>query len=490
MVHIFEPWTEDSFVTDKFLAAEKEYKLADDTERYIFSRLLEVIDEVIDGDLECVQYLACLYDRVLADKSISAEDRSLLKMLDKMEEDLMFQPKAFMKRAAFSISFLEADILLHTNFGMDQTRDKKLLGRIHNIRNNWMKEKEKDQQKQEYKDKLKPASIKRYLDDYVIGQEEAKKVVSTAVYGHMKRIWHPEIKFASNVVLLIGPSGCGKTEIMRRIREITELPMVFTDVSSLGASQFRGRHKEDVLLSLWEKAGRDTKLAEKGIIFMDEFDKLLLPAISERGVDMHDDVQSQLLTMLEGSDIELKSEGENFYLNTSGMLFILAGAFQGIEEFIKEDKNRRENIAGNIGFMSTPTKDMDLSISKENINHDVLIKYGMKRELAGRIGSIAVLDKLDRESILRIMTDTKDSIVGRYAREFKISSGARLEFTDEALELIADRVMDETTGARALFRIIRDILRDSLYEMPGRSDVNVIRVTKESVLGETLPECF
>ena len=151
--------------------------------------------------------------------------------------------------------------------------------------------------------------------------------------------------------------------------------MVFTDVSSLGASQFRGRHKEDILLELYEAAGKKKADAERGIIFMDEFDKLLLPAISERGVNIHDDVQSQMLTMLEGSEIELKADGMPLLLNTSHMLFVLAGAFQGIEEYIKSDKKKREKMPGNIGFLSPLEKEMDLSFVRDNINHEVLMEY-------------------------------------------------------------------------------------------------------------------
>lgn len=483
MINIFGDWDITKINTEAFQEKTRHLKLRNPVEKYIVSKMLRVLDDVIEDDLPCVEYIAFLVDRVKEDLRLAGKKRDLLDLLDKMEEDLMFKKEAFFSRAAYALSFLEADLLM-CDIATDM--HTMVLGRIHRIRNTWIITSEPAHM--ENREVFKPANMKAYLDEYIIGQEDAKKIISTAVYGHMKRIWNPDTKYPSNIVLMIGPSGSGKTEIMRKIREVTDLPMVFTDVSSLGASQYRGRHKEDVLISLWEEAGRKKQAAERGIIFMDEFDKLLLPAISEKGVNMHDDVQAQLLTMLEGSDVELKVDDEIFTLNTSNILFVLAGAFQGIEEYIKEDRMKRENITGNIGFMSVPTKEMNTEILRENINHDVLVKYGMKRELAGRISNIAVLEKLDRAALLRIMTEPKDSLIERYAREFELSCGAKLEFTEDALNKIADIVLEEPTGARALFAVLRRTLRLPLFELPGREDVQVIRVTEETVEKQNLPE--
>ncbi|MBE5894384.1 MAG: AAA family ATPase [Lachnospiraceae bacterium] len=438
---------------------------------YTYRKLMKVCDETSSDDMRILEYLYTLYRRVLFDGRIKPEERSLLDILDKLEEDLMADREKYKADADFILEFLEVS-LLSRYYGPDSGKTHHIaLGRIYRIKKTWLLHERTERENNGYRT---PAEIKAYLDDYIISQEEAKRVVATAVYGHRLRVENLSTPFASNIVLLIGPSGCGKTEIMRKIREITDFPMVFTDVSSLGASQFRGRHKEDVLLSLWEEAGRDKKVAETGIIFMDEFDKLLLPAISERGVNMHDDVQSQLLTMLEGSDVELRYGNRAFTMNTSHILFVLSGAFQGIEECIREEQKRDAKTAGNIGFGGVLEKDMDLDIRKKNITHTVLMDYGMKRELAGRISSIAVLEKLSREQLKSILIDAKDNIPERYAREIKLSSGSDLIFTEDAYDAIVDIAMKEDVGARALHSIIYRGIKECLYHAPSAQCEQII----------------
>ena len=270
---------------------------------YILSRLMLVSDDIKNADVDALGYLEMLFFRVRDDKRIPAETRSLLNILDKLEDDLDYSVEIFGDRASYILDFLEADTLKAAVEKTSNERERIVLGRILRLKNKFF-----TKERESVKENLRPREIKDYLDRFVIGQDDAKIAISTAVYGHGKRVRHPGERFAPDVVLLIGPSGCGKTEIMRRIRDITDYPMVFTDVSSLGASQYRGRHKEDILLELYEESGRKKSLAEKGIIFMDEFDKLLLPAVSERGVNVHDDVQSQMLTMLEGSEVEIKCD--------------------------------------------------------------------------------------------------------------------------------------------------------------------------------------
>lgn len=458
---------------------QKERSTREITE-YIIKRLAIVCEDINSTDAEGVAYLTILYQRVLEDLRILPEERSLMDILDKLEEDWMYDSQIFSARAEFVLDFLEADLLRCALLSGNNTAEKMILGRIRWLKRSFFA-KEKGEKKTE---RLTPGSIKRYVDQYVIGQEEAKKAVAVAVYRHDKMIQYPKEKYASNVVLLIGPSGCGKTEIMRRIQELTNYPIVCTDVSSLGASQYRGRHKEDLLISLWEKAGGKIGEAEHGIIFMDEFDKVLQPVFSERGVNVHDDVQSQLLTMLEGSDVELKVNGQVFTMNTSHILFILAGAFQGIEECVRESRAKEGQQSGFIGFQNPLMSEIDVGFSKTNITHEVLMKYGMKRELAGRISEIAVLHPLKREDMIRILTVPKDNLLERYAREIRLACGAELVFTEKALEKIADTAIAEETGARALYQIVRRMMRQCLFEAPEMNGISRITITEDAVSGE------
>ena len=461
MINIFREMDKKKGVLPPSVWKQAEQETAAVSE-YILSRLVLVNDNVDNADVDALGYLEMLFFRVKDDKRISPDNRSLLSILDKLEEDLDYSVEIFGERASYILDFLEADTLKHAVEKSSNERERQVLGRILRLRRLYLAN-----EKESVKEVLKPREIKDYLDRFVIGQEDAKIAISTAVYGHGKRVRHPGERFAPDVVLLIGPSGCGKTEIMRKIRELTDYPMIFTDVSSLGASQYRGRHKEDILLELFEESGRKKNLAEKGIVFMDEFDKLLLPAVSERGVNVHDDVQSQLLTMLEGSEVELKCDGQQLLLDTSRMLFVLAGAFQGLEDYIKTDKREKSKVPGGIGYGAVLEKEMNLDFIRENINHEVLMKYGMKRELAGRISSIAVLEKLDREDMIRILTEPEDSLVMRYERELMLSSGAELLFTDEALDAVADAALKTPVGARALQSIMGKVLRKVLYKAPG-----------------------
>lgn len=452
--------------------------LEKDLSDYMIKRLTLVCDDVQIVDAEALSYLEILCFRVIEDSRIMPQMRSLLHVLDKLEEDLAYSTEIFGERAGFILDFLEADTLRKAVDKSMNSRERNVLGRITRLRRTYLRKASDGASQSQWK---KPAEMKAYLDDYIIGQNDAKMAVCTAVYGHGKRLRHPELKFAPNVVLLIGPSGCGKTEIMRRIREIVDYPMVFTDVSSLGASQFRGRHKEDILLELYEAAGRKKADAEKGIIFMDEFDKLLLPAISERGVNIHDDVQSQMLTMLEGSEIELKADGMPLLLNTSHMLFVLAGAFQGIEEYIRSDKKKRENMPGNIGFLSPLEKEMDLSFVRDNINHEVLMEYGMKRELAGRVSTVAVLERLTEQDLIRILTEPKDNLIERYERELQLSVNAELIFTEGALLVAAQEALKTPVGARALQSILGRALRKVLYKAPEMKGLKRVVINEDVI---------
>ncbi len=459
-------------------------------QKYIYTNLDAVYpykDRTTDKAVDYLTY--CIYDVYRRERYQNPSLRSVLAL---MEEDLIYSKEKYGDQIGFLLEFLETDTrkkaLSNISIRRESTPEEKLLGRIIMIRRQYFPEEEAGNRPSSVDtDVEKPTELKQYLDRYVIGQEDAKKAICLAVYGHGKRLRHPKLSFAPNVVLLIGPSGCGKTEIMRKIRDITKYPMVFTDVSSLGASQFRGRHKEDLLIELWMAAGKNQERAEQGIIFMDEFDKVLIPAISERGVNVHDDVQSQLLTMLEGSEVELKVDGQPMLMDTSKILFVLAGAFQGIEEYIRSDQKKRMTIPGNIGFSATLETEMNLEYIRENINHEVLMDYGMKRELAGRISSIVVLERLKKEDLVSILTEPEDSLIERYTREMKHASEADLVFTDGALEAVAEEAIKTPVGARALHSILSKVMQPVLYEAPGIDHLQRVLITEETIREGTKP---
>lgn len=451
-------------------------KLESDASHYIFHKYMDVTDYVRPEDRDALRYVDRLYSRVIKDTSVKAEDRSINNLLDEVEKDMEGEKEEEVN-ISFVLNFLEASLIVSAKRNSTGKREKFALGRIYRLKKNSFRK------VISIGEKSKPMEIKEYIDQYVIGQDDAKIAISTAVYNHMKRKRNPGITFPTDVVLLIGPSGCGKTEIMRRIRDITNLPMVFTDVSSLGVSQTKGRHKEDILISLLNEANGDMSVAEHGIIFMDEFDKVLVPAFSSEGEDVHARVQGQLLTMLEGSDVEIRYRGSDITFNTNHILFVLAGAFEGIDTYIKKRAEEEGKTNVGIGFTSVSSKELDASIIKENINHRVLVDYGMKKELAGRIEDIAVLESLKKEDYLKILKESQDNVISKYRNEIMTMCGAYLQFDDEAIEVIVERVLNTKIGARALTTEVRKIMREVLYEAPTKKGYRKVIITKDTAEG-------
>ena len=309
-----------------------------------------------------------------------------------------------------------------------------------------------------------PRQIRAYMDYHVIGQENAKKALSRALFVHYLRIRNPEKALLRNVVLLAGPTGCGKTELMRCMEKLADVPVCRRDISDLSTAQSAGKHIDDVFEELYLKAGKDKEKAEHGIVFLDEFDKILIPSYSRGGENCHDTLQSQLLAVIEGGRIEVKSHSVGtLILDTTNMLFILGGAFDGVEDYIKKEEERKNNI-GNFGFTGSLSKTKTVEMTQENLTVEVLQKFGMKRELAGRIGEIAVLERLSKESLLRILTEPKDNLISRYEREVKLMCGAKLEISKEVLEEIANKAAEDKIGARALFPLVREAVRPALFQ--------------------------
>lgn len=382
------------------------------------------------------------------------------------------------------LDFLDYDVRKNKDDIWDK-EEEVLLGKIRYMKMRWLPQRERTYSStlsiKDMVHRYTPQVIKDYLDDYVISQESVKKAVSVAVYNHLKRINNPRAGIPKRVVLLIGPSGCGKTEIMRRIRELIPVPFVFTDVSGLGPSQFGNvRKKEDLLINLYHNANEDLEKAQQGIIFMDEFDKLLVPSINSSGEDIHDTLQGQLLKMIEGCAMELKINDKVISMDTSNILFIMAGAFEGIEDCVK--KHRQGASGESIGFLANFPDEETFDINEDNIDYSVLIDYGMKPELAGRINTIAVLERLKKQDMIRILTEPKDSVIARYQREMYLKDEIELEFEEEALEAIIEKVYGLKTGARAIISCIRTSLQQCMYEAPGMKGISKVIITRDTVL--------
>ena len=332
-----------------------------------------------------------------------------------------------------------------------------------------------------------PRKIKEYLDRFVIGQEETKEVLSTAVYNHFLRIVHPEANLIKTNVLMVGPSGCGKTEMIRRLTDLVPVPVVISDFSGIVATPWKGRNKEESLLNLYLKAGKDIDLTECGIVFCDEFDKIIPAKLYSKGGDINNELQGQLLGMFEGTDIDVplqdKSNGQEILLmNTTDILFICAGAFEGLDKIVK-----KEYVNGGIGFGSDISRDEDFEMTGDLLKTEHLMEYGMKPELAGRLSTVTVLKKLDRETMKRVLVEPEDSILSRYEREFLIEDNVELHFTDEALDVIIDRVNEMSIGARGLNAVVHEILEDALFEVPTMPGVKEVLITAAVARRETKP---
>ncbi len=358
-------------------------------------------------------------------------------------------------------------------------------------------EDEEIENQKEEKELAKPAEIKKILDEYVIGQEEAKKTLAVAVYNHYKRINNEEkiedVEIQKSNVLLLGPTGCGKTLLAQTLAKILKVPFAIADATTLTEAGYVGEDVENILLKLIQAADYDIKLAEKGIIYIDEIDKISRksenPSIT-RDVS-GEGVQQALLKIIEGTVAAVPPQGgrkhphqDFLQINTANILFICGGAFEGLDKIINERIGKKT-----IGFGAKieSKKEMSQTAIYEDLLPQDLLKFGLIPEFVGRLPIVATLKELDRESLIKIVTEPKNALIKQYKKLIELDD-VELEFEEEALNSIVNKAIERNTGARGLRSIIEDIMRDVMFDIPSNPKIEKCIITKETVEGGKPPK--
>ncbi len=354
--------------------------------------------------------------------------------------------------------------------------------------------------------KNRPHVIKEYLDEFIIMQERAKKILSVAAYNHYKRMKYDldnrggDDELDKSNVIILGPTGCGKTAMLSHLSKLLDIPFAVTDASSLTEAGFVGADVEVAVRNLYYAAGRNVEKTEHGIIYLDEFDKIARKSGANNSITAdpgHEGVQQGLLKMLEGSVVEFTERGQRKHpeaptikVDTKNILFICGGAFVGIEKII-ERRVRKGNVQMGFGSDIPSREDTDAKYNEliHQVRPEDLMKYGIIPEIIGRLPVICTLETLDEDALLKILTEPKNAPVKQYEKLLAMDN-VKLEFEEAALRQVAKMAIERKTGARSLKGIIEDVMLDVMFEIPKSTEPRRVVITEACIKGDEQPKIF